>query len=96
MLARCICVSLQSLKATLCLQLSESANNSPQKVAEKQVATPLSPGGNSVESSPRIAAHNRGNNYHRSEGQNVGNFLTDRNSSRVMAPPGGRSNITFG
>ena len=37
-----------------------------------------------------------GNNYSRSEGQNVGNFLTDRPSSRVLAPPGGGSQITFG
>eukprot|EP00884_Botryococcus_braunii_P020278 jgi/Botrbrau1/6934/Bobra.0215s0013.1 len=37
-----------------------------------------------------------GNNYHRPGGQNVGNFLTDRNSSRVLAPPGGQSQITFG
>jgi SPIRAL1-like protein len=37
-----------------------------------------------------------GNNYHRPGGQNVGNFITDRPSSRVMAPPGGISQITFG
>jgi len=36
------------------------------------------------------------NNYVRSEGQNVGNFLTDRASSRVLAPPGGQSSIVFG
>lgn len=36
------------------------------------------------------------NNYHRAGGQNVGNFLTDRNSSRVLAPPGGASQVTFG
>lgn len=36
------------------------------------------------------------NNYTRPEGQNVGNFLTDRNSSRVLAPPGGGSSIIFG
>ncbi|KAF6265878.1 cortical microtubule associated protein SPIRAL1 [Scenedesmus sp. NREL 46B-D3] len=36
------------------------------------------------------------NNYTRSEGQNVGNFLTDRPSSRVMAAPGGASSIVFG
>ena len=36
------------------------------------------------------------NNYHRPSGQNVGNFLTARNSSRVSAPPGGASQITFG
>lgn len=37
-----------------------------------------------------------GNNYSRPEGQNVGNFLTDRNTSRVLAPPGGSSQISFG
>ena len=36
------------------------------------------------------------NNYSRPSGQNVGNFLTDRNSSRVLAPPGGASQISFG
>ncbi len=37
-----------------------------------------------------------GNNYGRPEGQNVGNFLTDRPSSRVLAAPGGASQIFFG
>jgi SPIRAL1-like protein len=36
------------------------------------------------------------NNYSRAEGQNVGNFLTDRPSSRVLAAPGGQSSIVFG
>ena len=36
------------------------------------------------------------NNYTRAMGQNVGNFLTDRPSSRVLAPPGGGSQICFG
>lgn len=36
------------------------------------------------------------NNYARPGGQNVGNHLTGRNSSRVLAPPGGTSNISFG
>ena len=30
------------------------------------------------------------------EGQNVGNFLTNRPSSRVLAAPGGVSQIVFG
>ncbi|KAL4432785.1 hypothetical protein ABPG77_008111 [Micractinium sp. CCAP 211/92] len=37
-----------------------------------------------------------GNNYTRPQGQNVGNFLTDKPSSRVLAPPGGGSSIVFG
>ncbi|GBF99486.1 hypothetical protein Rsub_12154 [Raphidocelis subcapitata] len=36
------------------------------------------------------------NNYARPEGQNVGNHLSDRNSSRVLAPPGGKSSFIFG
>ncbi|KAG2432114.1 hypothetical protein HXX76_009041 [Chlamydomonas incerta] len=37
------------------------------------------------------------NNYSRPGGQqNVGNFITDRPSSRVLAPPGGKSQISFG
>jgi hypothetical protein len=37
------------------------------------------------------------NNYGRPGGQqNVGNFLTDKPSSRVLAPPGGGSQIVFG
>lgn len=36
------------------------------------------------------------NNYSRAQGQNVGNFLTDKPSSRVLAPPGGGSSIVFG
>ena len=37
-----------------------------------------------------------GNNYGRSAGQNVGNFMTGRNSSRVLAPPGGGSSFSLG
>eukprot|EP00955_Chlamydomonas_euryale_P066199 359472-Chlamydomonas_euryale.AAC.8 len=43
--------------------------------------------------------HSRGNNnnYARPGGQqNVGNFITDKPSSRVLAPPGGKSTISFG
>jgi hypothetical protein len=36
------------------------------------------------------------NNYTRPEGQNVGNYMTDRNSSRVLAPPGGKSQVGKG
>ena len=39
---------------------------------------------------------NVGNNYGRAEGQNVGNFMTGRNSSRVLAPPGGGSSFSIG
>lgn len=80
---------------TLSVQLNGAPMSSPTKHLNAPEDT-ASVGANSVDDSPKIAAHTRSNNYHRSEGQNVGNFMTDRNSSRVMAPPGGHSNITFG
>lgn len=43
-----------------------------------------------------IAAGKLSNNYQRSAGQNVGNFLTDRPSSRVLAAPGGGSQVRAG
>ena len=42
-----------------------------------------------------LSAGNLKNNYVRPSGQNVGNFLTERCSSRVLAPPGGGSQVGF-
>ena len=36
------------------------------------------------------------NSYASGANQNAGNVLTDRPTSRVLAPPGGRSQISFG
>ena len=38
---------------------------------------------------------NNNNNYARATSQNVGNFLTERPTSRVLAPPGGASSGIF-
>ncbi|XP_062186395.1 protein SPIRAL1-like 1 [Phragmites australis] len=35
------------------------------------------------------------NNYHRVDGQNTGNFLTDRPSTKVHAAPGGGSSLGY-
>jgi hypothetical protein len=43
-----------------------------------------------------VAAGKLQNNYARPGGQNVGNILSDRPSSRVLAAPGGKSQIVFG
>lgn len=59
----------------------------------------VSSGGSPYSQSPQRggpAVGTSNNNYHRPSGQNVGNFLTDKPSSRVLAPPGGRSQISFG
>ncbi|OVA00819.1 hypothetical protein BVC80_9083g131 [Macleaya cordata] len=38
---------------------------------------------------------NPANNYHRADGQNTGNFLTDRPSTKVHAAPGGGSSLGY-
>eukprot|EP00244_Chara_vulgaris_P001696 TRINITY_DN1273_c0_g1_i1.p1 TRINITY_DN1273_c0_g1~~TRINITY_DN1273_c0_g1_i1.p1 ORF type:complete len:122 (-),score=15.32 TRINITY_DN1273_c0_g1_i1:276-641(-) len=35
------------------------------------------------------------NNYHRADGQNSGNFITDRPSTRVHSAPGGGSSLGY-
>mmetsp|Transcript_17545 Transcript_17545/g.48967 ORF Transcript_17545/g.48967 Transcript_17545/m.48967 type:complete len:212 (+) Transcript_17545:136-771(+) len=68
-------------------QISFGWEEPEQKVAPKNVA-------------PAAADENTdtnvGNNYSRPDGQNVGNFITDRPSSKVLAPPGGGSNVILG
>lgn len=47
---------------------------------------------------PDIAAGKLGsntNNYHRAEGQNTGNFITDRPSTKVQSAPGGGSSLGY-
>lgn len=53
-------------------------------------------GGDSREPLGNAAIGVGNNNYSRPSGQNVGNFLTDKPSSRVLAPPGGGTSITLG
>ncbi|XP_074555929.1 protein SPIRAL1-like 3 [Curcuma longa] len=38
---------------------------------------------------------NLANNYQRADGQNCGNFITDRPSTKVQAAPGGDSSLGF-
>ncbi|XP_071731540.1 protein SPIRAL1-like 3 [Rutidosis leptorrhynchoides] len=51
-----------------------------------------------LNSTPEIPAgikDSRTNNYFRAEGQNTGNFLTDRPSTKVHAAPGGGSSLGY-
>ncbi|OMP06066.1 hypothetical protein COLO4_08376 [Corchorus olitorius] len=38
---------------------------------------------------------NINNNYHRAQGQNTGNFITDRPSTKVKSVPGGDSSLGY-
>eukprot|EP00892_Ulva_mutabilis_P003027 jgi/Ulvmu1/12725/UM095_0029.1 len=81
-------------------KIAGCAPPSPKHLEVATVATTptLSPGKeNPPEAEAQAAATgNSNNNYNRPGGQNVGNFLTDRPSSRVLAPPGGGSSVRFG
>ncbi|XP_052210362.1 protein SPIRAL1-like 5 [Diospyros lotus] len=45
--------------------------------------------------SPQPKKQTISNNYHRSEGQNSGNFITDRPSTKVKSVPGGDSSLGY-
>ncbi|KAK3253154.1 hypothetical protein CYMTET_37582 [Cymbomonas tetramitiformis] len=83
-------------------RLLESVAAPPPPVAAAPVATapaleePVSAPGEVDGVNSLGQASGSSNSYARPDGQNCGNFLTDRNSSRVLAPPGGGSSITFG
>ncbi|GMJ00314.1 SPIRAL1-like2 [Hibiscus trionum] len=46
-------------------------------------------------SSEKQAEKNITNNYHRAKGQNSGNFITDRPSTKVKSVPGGDSSLGY-
>jgi SPIRAL1-like protein len=51
--------------------------------------------GQGQESFGRDVRQGSSNAYASGSNQNVGNFLSDRATSRVLAPPGGASNFSF-
>jgi SPIRAL1-like protein len=54
--------------------------------------------GKAAEESAAALTHKLGrnfNNYHRADGQNTGNFITDRPSTKVHAAPGGGSSLGY-
>ncbi|CAK9162998.1 unnamed protein product [Ilex paraguariensis] len=69
-------------------QVQESNNVPPKK------ATAPQPVDNS-EQIPAGIPGNMQNNYVRADGQNTGNFLTDRPSTKVHAAPGGGSSLGY-
>ncbi|KAJ7523108.1 hypothetical protein O6H91_18G038000 [Diphasiastrum complanatum] len=69
-----------------------SRNNAPATATA--VSSKPEDGGASAETGAPILGRNN-NNYHRAEGQNTGNFITDRPTTKVHAAPGGGSSLGY-
>ena len=87
-------------KETLVERLEEMIANGVRVVAVKKNTAKSSGGGCAASTiqnyrAPLSNENTNNNNYARSSSQNVGNFLTGRNTSRVLAPPGGASSGIF-
>ncbi|KAF5201379.1 Spiral1-like [Thalictrum thalictroides] len=70
----------------------QSETPAAETVAPKKSASPP------VDNSKQIPAGIQGsqaNNYFRADGQNTGNFITDRPSTKVHAAPGGGSSLGY-
>ncbi|KAL4633445.1 hypothetical protein ACB098_04G093000 [Castanea mollissima] len=65
-------------------------NNSPA-----QNSTPATPPEEAGKQIPAGIQGNTQNNYFRADGQNCGNFITDRPSTKVHAAPGGGSSLGY-
>ncbi|XP_010470896.1 PREDICTED: protein SPIRAL1-like 2 [Camelina sativa] len=70
--------------------------------AETQISAPSPPpqaaAPKAVDSTKQVPAglnSNSSNNYMRSEGQNTGNFIMDRPSTKVHSAPGGGSSLDY-
>ncbi|XVF49937.1 hypothetical protein PTKIN_Ptkin04bG0056500 [Pterospermum kingtungense] len=68
---------------------NEVAKETPQK------STTTSPPGGASKEIPAGIPGNNANNYFRADGQNCGNFLTDRPTTKVHAAPGGGSSLDY-
>ncbi|CAN0871161.1 Protein SPIRAL1-like 2 [Linum grandiflorum] len=82
---------------------ADTSNKAPQKVEQAvaaepaQAAAPSAPAPEGTKQIPAgvAVAGSKTNNYFRADGQNTGNFLTDRPSTKVHAAPGGGSSLGY-
>uniref|UniRef100_A0A0D9XZK7 Uncharacterized protein n=1 Tax=Leersia perrieri TaxID=77586 RepID=A0A0D9XZK7_9ORYZ len=72
----------------------DEAPKSADKPAPVQKPAPSS-SAEKLKEIPAGIQSSKANNYMRAEGQNCGNFLTDRPSTKVQAAPGGGSSLDY-
>ncbi|EOA35920.1 hypothetical protein CARUB_v10021178mg [Capsella rubella] len=68
---------------------------SPTPAPPPQAAAPIPKAVDGTKQVPAGLNSNSANNYMRAEGQNTGNFITDRPSTKVHSAPGGGSSLDY-
>ncbi|GAV75311.1 hypothetical protein CFOL_v3_18790 [Cephalotus follicularis] len=78
--------------------LGQIASNPPAQNSTDAAATAPSPPPPPIDDGKNVPAGipgNTANNYFRADGQNCGNFITDRPSTKIQAAPGGGSSLNY-
>ncbi|XP_039132805.1 protein SPIRAL1-like 1 [Dioscorea cayenensis subsp. rotundata] len=78
--------------------VAEKPAPTPTVIAEKPAPNPNPAAAATADKYKQIPAGIQGhttNNYFRADGQNTGNFITDRPSTKVHAAPGGGSSLDY-
>ncbi|KAK5817906.1 hypothetical protein PVK06_022835 [Gossypium arboreum] len=87
-------------KPTNVTSTGTTSNEVPQKQIEVvketvQKPTTASPSSGDAKEIPAGVPGSKTNNYFRADGQNCGNFLTERRTTKVHAAPGGGSSLDY-
>ncbi|KAL3343095.1 hypothetical protein AABB24_026915 [Solanum stoloniferum] len=73
----------------------EPPQNQGPTTSDRQKPTATAPAPTVNKQIPAGIQGRNSNNYFRADGQNTGNFLTDRPSTKVHAAPGGGSSLGY-
>ncbi|OWM65220.1 protein SPIRAL1-like 1 [Punica granatum] len=76
-------------------QVPDTSSGPSQKSTTTATTTASPPPADVNKGIPAGIPGSQANNYHRADGQNCGNFITDRPSTKVHAAPGGGSSLGY-
>ncbi|KAG2677195.1 hypothetical protein I3760_12G087600 [Carya illinoinensis] len=77
--------------STVCPPSKQTVNPPPYGIDTASTVDQKPPAGHSPTEKEKVS----NNNYHRAQGQNSGNFITDRPSTKVKSVPGGDSSLGY-
>ncbi|XVF11771.1 hypothetical protein REPUB_Repub08aG0056900 [Reevesia pubescens] len=76
-------------------EVAKETSQKSSSTSPPQKSTTASPAADVAKEIPAGIPANNANNYFRADGQNCGNFLTDRPTTKVHAAPGGGSSLDY-